>query len=168
MQIKDRVELIKLMPKNCVCAEIGVLKGEFSTQILDIVQPTMFWLVDLFEGMNAGEYNQGASHNLVQNKYLDSSIVKIYKGRSNDFFKIIPDNYFDFVYIDADHSYRGVKDDLDNSLRTVKKGGFILGHDYDPIFEGVKYAVHEFCGDNEFDFTITLDESLPSFLIQVT
>jgi len=36
---KDRMGLFKKMPKNSVCAEIGVYTGENSLNILKIVKP---------------------------------------------------------------------------------------------------------------------------------
>ena len=55
--------------------------------------------------------------------------------------------------MDGDHSYEGVKKDLEQAILKVKKGGWIMGHDYEMnmikaqnthIF-GVKQAVDEFC-----------------------
>jgi hypothetical protein len=41
-----RHQLLKLMPKNSICAEIGVWKGEFSKETIRIVRPRMLHLID--------------------------------------------------------------------------------------------------------------------------
>lgn len=44
--IHPRRILLAKMPKNSVCAEIGVYKGEFSQQILSLVKPKKLHLID--------------------------------------------------------------------------------------------------------------------------
>ena len=41
-----RQELLHLMPKGGVCAELGVWKGDFSQRILDVTSPRELHLVD--------------------------------------------------------------------------------------------------------------------------
>lgn len=51
----------------------------------------------------------------------------------------------DFLYVDADHSYKGVSDDLDAWYPHVRKGGLIVGDDYDnAMYPGVKQAWDDF------------------------
>lgn len=51
----------------------------------------------------------------------------------------------DFLYIDADHSYEGVTADLEAWAPHVRRGGLIVGDDYDSaIYPGVKRAWDEF------------------------
>lgn len=49
----------------------------------------------------------------------------------------------DFVYVDAAHDYEHCLADIKAWLPKVKKGGVIAGHDFDPVFPGVKKAVEE-------------------------
>ena len=44
--LENRIKLLEMLPKNGVVAELGVNKGEFSKQILDITQPKKLHLVD--------------------------------------------------------------------------------------------------------------------------
>lgn len=44
-----RAKLLKSMPREAVCAEIGVWKGVFSKQILKITKPKMMHLIDPWE-----------------------------------------------------------------------------------------------------------------------
>jgi len=57
----------------------------------------------------------------------------------------IANNYVDLLLIDGDHSYEQVKRDIQNYLPKVKKGGKIIGDDYN--LEGVKNASDEIFGD---------------------
>jgi hypothetical protein len=45
----------------------------------------------------------------------------------------------DFVFVDADHDEKSVTKDIDAYMPKIKKGGWIMGHDYD--WPGVKAAV---------------------------
>lgn len=51
----------------------------------------------------------------------------------------------DYLYVDADHSYDGVAEDLRLWIPHVKRGGLIVGDDYEhQSFPGVKRAWDEF------------------------
>ena len=55
------------------------------------------------------------------------------------------DGELDFVFIDAEHSYEAVKADIEAWWRKLRRGGLLIGHDYDPArFPGVCRAVDEF------------------------
>lgn len=49
----------------------------------------------------------------------------------------------DFVFIDAGHGYHSVLADIRAWKPKVKKGGWIMGHDYHPSHPGVMIAVQE-------------------------
>ncbi len=52
---------------------------------------------------------------------------------------------FDIVFIDASHTYENAKRDTENALQLVKKGGFLIWHDYfvfHPDY-GVRRLLHE-------------------------
>lgn len=51
----------------------------------------------------------------------------------------------DFLYVDADHGYKGVTADLEAWLPHVKRGGLIVGDDYNnALYPGVKRAWDDF------------------------
>jgi predicted O-methyltransferase YrrM len=62
---------------------------------------------------------------------------------------------FDLVYIDGLHTYEQVKRDIENYLPLIKKGGYISGHDYHPVWQGVIDAIHEKIGKPDFIFQDT-------------
>ena len=45
----NRLDLLKVVPKHTVGAELGVYVGEFSQHLLDIVDPTRLYLVDVWQ-----------------------------------------------------------------------------------------------------------------------
>lgn len=75
-----------------------------------------------------------------QNNYIKCKMF------SDDFFNLMPDNFFDLIYIDGNHSYDFVYRDILNSLRVLKPDGILSGHDYGRNHEhtkGVTRAVEE-------------------------
>ena len=65
------------------------------------------------------------------------------------------DIHVDFVYIDGLHTYEQVKTDIDNYLPIIVKSGFIAGHDFHPVWQGVIDAVLEKIGQPDSTFIDT-------------
>ena len=61
---------------------------------------------------------------------------------------------FGFVYIDGLHTYDQIKKDITNYIPLIKNG-FIGGHDYHPVWQGIIDGVNEIIGtpDKIFDDT---------------
>ena len=146
---QDRKFLLKMMPKNAMCAEIGVFKGGFSNQILQVTKPKKLHLIDLWDPKsnkiilessheNNIEEDWNDIYELVIKKFNNNKNVLIHKGNSEDILKSFNDNFFDWIYIDGDHSYKGVKIDLELSYKKVRINGFISGDDY---YENTDYGV---------------------------
>lgn len=164
MKIYDnRISMINdLVKKDSKILEIGVFKGEFA-EILLCTNPRILYLVDCWEnsnicsgnadGNNVENYNGVSLYNFVKDKFCEFSNIDIIRNYSQNFIPLIDDNTLDIVYIDGDHSYQGVKQDLESVYPKVKKGGYIMGHDYEMNMNkaqhyydfGVKKAVDEFC-----------------------
>jgi len=153
-QNRSRVFLLQTMPKNSVCAEIGVNRGNFSKLILKIVKPKKLYLIDPwthFSGVKQNEAKSDENYNKtlkrVKNE-IESGQVILKKGSSLDVLTEFEDNFFDWIYVDGDHRYEFVKKDLELSYSKVKKNGFITGDDYNnqwgPKKKQVAKAVDEF------------------------
>jgi len=133
---RSRDFVLKMMPKNAVCAEVGVYDGKFSESILRVTHPKILCLIDLWEFDETTEIKPrpGEKINIVYETVLKRNSkrknVKIYQGTSDKVLSSFPDEYFDWLYIDGDHRYEGVKSDLKLAVRKVKNGGFIAGDDY--------------------------------------
>ena len=184
-----RNELLSIIPKNGVIAELGVFKADFSKQIYETCTPKKLVLIDIWKGDKI--YSGDADGNFPDNKkeyYTGSQLHQITIDTVRNFncevvvlkektevLATFPDNHFDFIYIDADHSYQGSLFDLELSFKKVKPDGFIMGHDYDQNMEktkniynfGVKKAVNKFCNDYKQVVTYLAMDGCVSFGIQV-
>ncbi|MEM8822766.1 MAG: class I SAM-dependent methyltransferase [Pseudomonadota bacterium] len=168
------------MPKNAVCAEIGVWKGGFSKRILDTTQPKALHLIDpwMFQPEFPGRWYGGkvakAQEDMdgifegVREMFKDNDVVHIHRDISAKALDSFPDNYFDWVYIDGNHHYEFVLEDLRLSLKKVKAGGFIAGDDYlwQPELDyPVKRAVQEFIAEN--GLSEDFQDLISQFIIRV-
>jgi hypothetical protein len=147
----DRCELLKLLPKNSVCAEIGVDRGEFTSEILKLTHPRKIHLIDLWG--DSQRYHDGLKL-AVQQKFeaqINEGLIKVDVGYSIDVLSNFPDKYFDWVYLDTDHTYQTTSKELTLLEKKVVEGGIIAGHDFTlgnwvgDFRYGVIEAVHEFC-----------------------
>ena len=168
--LKKRSLVLHMMPKNSICAEVGVHRGKFSTRILDIVQPRRLHLIDpwkhettelygkaLYGGrVPGGQPEMDARFASVCSRFqleISRGQVVIHRGPSSEVLGEFPDNYFDWVYIDGNHLYEFVRQDLELSYQKVKPGGYITGDDYSPggwWQGGVMRAVDEFVQEYKF------------------
>jgi hypothetical protein len=163
----ERVDLLRQMPKDSICAEIGVFKGNFSGSILQIVSPQRLHLIDPWAFQNqysqswfGGELghsqkNMDRIHEKVKQRFrseIRHGQVIVNRGLSTELASEFPDDYFDWIYIDANHTYEAVRADLQAFSSKVKQGGFIAGDNYGFRSDwwwkdGVKRAVDEFVRD---------------------
>jgi hypothetical protein len=74
------------------------------------------------------------------------SNVEIIKGITYEQASLFKDESVDTIFIDGDHSYEGVKADFESWFPKVKRGGYILFHDYSTIHTDILDFV-----DNEVD-----------------
>jgi hypothetical protein len=166
-EYETRNEMIKqLVPEGATIIEIGVFQGEFA-EVLSDTNPKHLYLVDCWEsqgtcsgdvdGNNMKHFSSGIDlWNSVKEKFAFYPNISIHRQYSSEFLKSIEDLSVDVIYIDGDHSYEGVKADLANAFPKIKKGGWIMGHDYEMNMKkannvynfGVKRAVDEFCLEN--------------------
>ncbi|EMN5249405.1 class I SAM-dependent methyltransferase [Citrobacter cronae] len=146
----DRDELLTLMPKNAVVAEIGVDKGDFSEKILTVCSPATLFLVDAW---HTERYHDGLFNSVTQRfaKQLEDKTIDIKRGLSVETAGQFEDSSLDWIYIDTDHSYETTIRELCAYAPKIKPGGIIAGHDYTMgnfakwYRYGVIEAVHEFC-----------------------
>ncbi len=146
----SREELLKTLPKNSICAEIGIFEGYFSEEILKCVQPKKLHLIEIHEPF-MNEVMERLEP-LAQPGQITPHI-----GNSYDLLEEFEDNYFDWIYIDGNHSYEYVKKELLVAKRKVKTDGLILLNDYllyDHINKyrmGVVDATNEFCLEYDYE-----------------
>jgi len=172
--VSNREDLLRMLPKNGIVAEIGVYKGDFSKKILNITTPQKLHLIDNWGSKRYPKELQ----KIVKNKFKEEIInnkVEINTGLSIEVANSFKDNYFDWVYIDTTHTYETTKNELERYSKKVKYDGIIAGHDFiignwSKIKKyGVIEAVYEFCVKNNWELIyLTMDclYEFPSFAIR--
>ena len=155
---RARLQLLKKMPVNAICAEIGVWKGVFSEDVLRTTQPEKLYLINpwMFQPDFADRWYGGALaksqmdmddiFSEVKERFASDARVTLKRDKSDSALSSFPDDYFDWVYIDGNHYFEYVLRDIELSISKTKAGGFICGDD---LFWGeefdfpVKRAVQE-------------------------
>lgn len=169
--LSNREELLKLLPKNGVVAEIGVDKGEFSEKIMDMTSPKKLHLID---NWNCERYHEGLKKDVEAKfgKEITSDKIEINFGLSTEVVGSFPENYFDWIYIDTDHTYKTTLSELRLYSRKIKPEGIIAGHDFMPgnitgiVLYGVTQAVKQFCNEEDWELIYLSIEDIPSFAIR--
>jgi len=151
MNIKNRINLVSLLPKDSVAAEIGVAEGHFSADLLEKGVRKLY-SVDNWNHIPSvtgdGNFNQewhDKNYRVAKerlSKYGERSVIL--KGLSVEMAKLVPDNSLDLLYLDGAHYYAGVAADLNAWYPKVKSGGVVAGHDYENTDYQVKEAVSHF------------------------
>ncbi|MDT8308008.1 MAG: class I SAM-dependent methyltransferase [Bacteroidales bacterium] len=107
-------------------------RGEkYTTTSLATERPTREQLGRHFRGSTV--------ENKIEQILMDSEQLKKYS----------PKEKFDLVFIDASHTYENAKRDTENAMRLVKKGGYLIWHDYfvfHPDY-GVRKLLHELASE---------------------
>ena len=164
------MELLKRMPRDSACAEIGVWKGDFSRQILKRTTPRKLHLIDpwkyqpefpsrTFGGKRAKKQeDMDRIFEVVSARFRELPNVEIHRAFSNQALGEFQDGYFDWVYLDGNHAYDYVLEDLSLCFAKVRSGGLISGDDYTwgrkcgfPVEKAVKHFVEENALENRID-----------------
>jgi hypothetical protein len=156
--------LKKYMKVGGVGAEIGVFKGAFIAWMM-LNKPSKLYLVDpWFRSGAKWEWAKGdqstirAFVNILQEfKYeIEHGVIEPRLEFSQEFFRLIPDNHLDWIYIDSTHGYNQTKLEIEFSLLKVKATGFIMGDDYTSDKEHPHYGVYRAVKEFEKDQKIKL------------
>ncbi len=156
----NRVPVLRIIPKDAICAEIGVWKGDFSEHIRATARPRTLHLIDPWRFVpsypqrwygGAAARNQDDMDRIYQDvmhRFADDPCVRVHRLDSTSAAARFADATLDWVYIDADHSYQAVLADLKMWAPKIKPGGMLAGDDYAWHDEkgtlSVKRAVHDF------------------------
>ena len=168
---RTRLGVLGSIPKNAVCAEIGVFRGKFSREILRGRKPEKLYLIDpwinfkdpLYENTwyhEESEHDMEDIHGRILRRFkgrIERGQVEVLRGMSTEVADAIPDGSLDFIYIDGDHSYEGVKADLEIAIKKCKPEAVIALDDYYTggwWKDGVVRATSEFLGQYADQMTI--------------
>ncbi len=179
-----RGQMFQLLPAKGVGAEIGVLEGQFTEEILQKGMPRLLHLIDPWCHQAREDYQQdeanaadavqdGRYHNVLRRfaAQISSGQVKICRQFSSDAVGTFADGSLDWVYIDAVHSYEGALADLQAFAPKIKDDGFILGHDFTnspparKMGFGVIEAVRDFLKESGWTFLALTTEDFPTYLL---
>lgn len=152
--------------ENDICAEIGVWKGDFSSEILDhnpkvlhLIDP---WIHQDYKKMwySIEQEKMDAIHDGVKLRFEHDSRVRIHRCLSTEV--NFPKKYFDWVYIDGNHTYPMVLKDLEFYFPLMKSGGFLCGDDYGwtsvDCGLGPKPAVDQFIKSHNLNMEVVGDQ----------
>lgn len=138
VKIKIRKCILESVPKNGICAEVGVWKGVFAEKILK-QEPKKLYLIDpyvLIKGDIPREREcktqRGMDDFFVDLKEYFSQYDNIEWVREYSWYaaELFPNEYFDWIYLDGDHHYEAVKKDLESFAPKIKSGGILCGDDW--------------------------------------
>ena len=159
--------------ENAVVAELGVLKGDFSEQILRSLKPAKLHLVDpwYLQGLEWPweKGDRSTIHALTGilkdfEKELASGQVVLNIGYDQDVLAALPDAYFDWAYLDTTHEYAQTRTELQLLQRKVKASGVIAGDDWRPDpahpHHGVYKAVQELIAAGQYEILYADSENL--------
>lgn len=141
-----------------IVAEVGIGYGFHAKSILDNTNIDNIFLIDPMQPYDNDAFstdviNYGGFDKLVSNithhlnehssryTWLRQPSVSITQTQ-------IDDNSLDAVFVDADHSYDAVSKDLPFWYKKIRKGGWLLGDDYNSCHPGTTKAVDEFAKKN--------------------
>ena len=153
MQIRRAAQYISNKNKRpLLAAEIGVRSGENMLAMLQEMNLRALFLVDPYLPYDDGgcyQTKEMQDINRANMLYRASGYferIVLFFQKSHQAVRLIPDKYFDYVYIDGSHDYEDVKLDLELWLNKIKEGGILAGHDYNSIvaWPGVTKAIDEF------------------------
>lgn len=159
--LPNRDDILPLLPRHAVIAEVGVMTGDFSKKILDICKPRLFYALDIFNVHELPEVWGRPSAEMFAHKtqqaFYESRFaediargqVRVLAGDSGVMLEHLPDKGVDVIYLDADHNYQAVVRDLEICERKLKPHtGLLILNDYIMADGGGPYGViqaaHEF------------------------
>jgi len=135
--------MLDLFPKNAIIAEVGVMHGHFSKEIINRCNPKELHLIDV----TFSTLDECVRRNKCVTLCQSLSVEAMAKYR---------EDFFDVIYIDADHTYAAVKNDITAAVTKLKVGGLIVFNDFGRIVRpgfgvfGVHQAVCEFIVEHKW------------------
>lgn len=139
---EKRKEVLKIVPKGGIGAEIGVFTGKFSEALYEVTKPSKLYLVDVWH-TQFGELFPDWGPYTAKGKLSTASALKaatlraenmgesaeIVLNSSHKWLATMPPYALDWAYIDSSHGYDGTFKEIDALLTVLKPDGIILGDD---------------------------------------
>jgi hypothetical protein len=154
MNLTSKYELLQSLPKGGKTVEIGVLRGDFSVKMMEILESAHHYMVDPWAWTDVdhgqvwawdapGDHPTGEDIYLgVQRRFWGRSDCTILRTVSVRAAALFENDSLDVVYIDGNHRQEQCLMDLRAWFPKIRPGGTIAGHDYNEV--GVQHAVAAF------------------------
>ncbi len=162
--------------KNCV--EVGIGYGFHARHILEntniekltLVDPSRWYPNDGFaeDVLNNGGFEELVSKIKTMLSPWENRYTWLRKCSTEVTEEEIPSESVDVVFVDADHSYEAVKADLEFWWKKVRKGGQLLGDDYNSCHPGTTKAVDEFAIKNNLQIEFLKKENTDYVIYRFT
>ncbi|MGY6531829.1 class I SAM-dependent methyltransferase [Glycocaulis sp.] len=166
-KIKSRLDILSLIPRNKIGAEIGVFTGRFSRALINYTKPERLYLVDawhLLWGSHFPNWNSTAEGKLETDAAIKATrlrtaepkdVAKIVISESLPWLESLPPLHLDWVYLDSSHGYKKTKMELAAISPKMKIEGLIFlddcrsdrSHRHHNVFR----AVQEFSKETEWE-----------------
>jgi hypothetical protein len=145
--------------KEMVMIEIGSYAGEstelFAKNFKKVISIDPY-INDYDENDPACQYMDfNEVYNTFSNVISKYNNISHIRKTSDEAINDLKDIKVDLIYIDGLHTYEQVKKDIENYKKIINNYGFISGHDYHPVWQGVIDAIHETIGEPEMKFQDT-------------
>lgn len=116
--------------------QIGAFRGDASVWLLDNIltdERDMLYDVDPWADYSLAELADWDMEQVFDDykaRMEPYDRHTVYRGTSNNFFKLCGDATFDFIYVDGDHTAVATLEDAVHSYRALKLGGLLCFDDY--------------------------------------
>lgn len=156
----NRRAVLAVLPEGGVGIELGVQQGGYSAELFRKTKPKRLFLVDIWQRQDPKKYPFSTNRRQeIQEKYyaavldrfreqIADGTVTVLRMWTDEALASLQDRELDWAYVDADHSYEPCLRDLRGCWHKVKRGGYILVHDFIPGYAGVVAAVSQFLDEN--------------------
>ncbi len=184
-----REEMFFDLSKGGVGAELGVCRGFNAINLYHAAKPKKMYLVDLWnenpyknpESLLYGTYgcvyreqdsgdHYGHIKDVLFKDEVISGSVEVLRSDTKVFLNSLSDGALDWVYLDSGHLYDQTFSEITLCLKKVKKGGYIMGHDFSMgcLWKGgVILPVIEFLQENKLKMVAMTTDQFASYKTQV-
>jgi hypothetical protein len=175
---EGRSIIMNYLPRDAVCAELGVYKGNFARMIIRYLSPKKLYLIDPYWKKYGDVFWNGKS---TIDSYMEAvKRVRMYDTNNAavmvvdydwDFLEDLPDKFFDWIYLDSSHDYQDTLRELEVMARKTKDNGMLAGHDWienpNNKHHGVYKALKEWLTQNPY-YVYYRDEKTQWILKRIT
>lgn len=146
----------KRLPNNAKILEIGSFQGGSTLAIGNAIAGTdieLYCLDPWSNYINQDDFTTFERskvsddfriiNNFIKNTAFIGENIRMLRGKSSAFARLLEGKGFDFIFIDGAHDYDSVRFDIKVAFSALKPTGFVCGHDYHNEGHGVRKAVNE-------------------------